>query len=71
LTNLTLSKGEHTLKKASPNMLVKLTHRDILVEATSSQKVRATKVSSGNQGGELSVIDSSVTEFEMKLKFFK
>jgi len=52
-------------------MLVKLTHRDILVEATSSQKVRATKVSSGNQGGELSVIDSSVTEFEMKLKFFK
>ncbi len=27
-------------------------HRDILIEATSSQKVRATKVSSGNQGGE-------------------
>jgi len=28
------------------------THRDILLEATSSQKVRATKVSSGDQGGE-------------------
>jgi len=27
-------------------------HRDILIEATSSQKVLATKVSSGNQGGE-------------------
>ncbi len=55
-------------------MLMKLTpnHRDILLEATSSQKVRATKVSSGDQGGGLlSVIDPSVTEFEMKLKFFK
>jgi hypothetical protein len=27
-------------------------HRDILIEATSSQKVRAAKVSSGDQGGE-------------------
>ncbi len=27
-------------------------HRDILIDATSSQKVRATKVSTGNQGGE-------------------
>jgi len=34
--------------------LVKLTpkHRDILLEATSSQKLWATKVSTGNQGGE-------------------
>jgi len=33
-------------------------HRDIIIEATSSQKMRATKVSSGNQGGGLlSVID--------------
>jgi len=49
-----------------------LSHRDIPLEATSSQKVRATKVSSGDQGGGLlSVIDPSVTEFEMKLKFVK
>jgi len=32
-----------------------LYHRDILLEATSSQKVRATKVSSGDQGGELTL----------------
>jgi hypothetical protein len=36
----------------------RFTHRDILLEATSSQKVRATKVSCGDQGGGLlSVID--------------
>ncbi len=29
------------------------THRDILIEATSSQKVSATKVSNDDQGGEL------------------
>jgi len=29
-----------------------LAHRDILIEATSSQKLWATKVSSGDQGGE-------------------
>jgi len=27
-------------------------HRDILIEATSSQKVCATSISTGNQGGE-------------------
>jgi len=32
--------------------LVCSAHRDILLEATSSQKVRETKVSSGDQGGE-------------------
>jgi hypothetical protein len=45
------------------------THRDILLEATSSQKLRATKVSTGDQGGQS--LTPSVTEFEMQLKFFK
>ncbi len=32
---------------------IRLGHRDTLIEATSSQKVRATKVSCGDQGGEV------------------
>jgi len=34
------------------NIFRSYNHRDTLIEATSSQKVWATKVSSGNQGGE-------------------
>jgi len=43
-----------------------LNHRDILLEATSSQKVCENSVSGGDQG-------ASVTQFKMKLKlkFFK
>jgi len=47
-------------------------HRDILIEANSSQKVWSAKVRSGDQGGEPTLGHCpSVTEFEMKLKFFK
>ena len=44
-------------------------HKDILIEAISSQIVCATYVSSDDQG--FSQLSASVTEFEMKLKFFK
>jgi len=49
--------------------LISLTHRDILLEATSSQKVCATSVITSDQGG--GQLSASVTEFEIKLKFFK
>ncbi len=43
-----------------------------LIEANSSQKVWSAKVRSGDQGGEPTLGHCpSVTEFEMKLKFFK
>jgi len=46
------------------------THRDILLGETSSQKVCATRLCSGDQGGgQLSA--ARVTKFEMKLKNFK
>jgi len=46
-----------------------LFHRNILIEPTSSQKVCATSVCSGDQGG--GQLAASVTEFDMKLTFFK
>jgi len=47
-------------------------HRDILIEATSSQKVWETSVSTGDQGGAPTLSHGpSVTEIEMKLTFFK
>ncbi len=42
--------------------LISLTHRDILLEATSSQKVCATSVITSDQGG--GQLSASVTEFE-------
>ncbi len=47
-------------------------HRDILLETTSSQKVRATKVRSGDQGGGLlSVIDPQCYRVWNEIEIFQ
>jgi len=53
---------------------LRLPHRDILLEATSSQKVCTTSVSTllvTMVVSQLSISDPVVTEFEKKLKFKK
>jgi len=51
----------------------KFFHRDILLEATSSQQICENMVCSGDQGSDQgsNQLSASVTELEMKLKFFK
>ncbi len=47
-------------------------HRDILLEATSSQKLRATKESTGDQGGgPLSVIDPQCYRVWNEIEIFQ
>jgi hypothetical protein len=66
-----LLKTQHTLCCA----FLRANHRDILLEANSSQNVCASSVSTGDQGGEPTLghcnTGDSVTEFDIKLKFLK
>ena len=62
----------HVNKASEWIEIILLCHRDILLEATSSQKVRATKVSSGDQGGGLlSVIDPQCYRVWNEIEIFQ